>query len=564
MTVISRGRNNNPNHFNFIKDVMDYWSQEGGDPIAMVWNPPGSTKPDEILQLRFSHFSQRARDVAAGLRSHGIQKGDVLLLLSSKTPAWYEIFCGAILAGVVICPCPSLLVPSEIELRARKANASVLIGEDKQVHEFLRLRDQQDNPTVHTVIRINNATDRVECSPGALSYETLLKSTAHEHGTHTFDTESDDPCLMYFTSGTTGESKIVLHTHVSYPYAHTTTGKHWLNLCPSQLLWNMSEQGWAKATWALFGAWSQGAALFIDAYPGLFDPERVILNLSQHPITTFCAAPTIYRQLVSGESKRVFVAHEPLALEHCVSAGESLAPHVIREWYDMTDGLMIYDGFGQSETSILCGNYSTIQFRQGSMGKPFPGVPLYILNEKRQVAHPFEEGDIAIRVPKLTDPSTFLGLFKGYLQGDGSVVRPTVRDAEGQDWYLTGDRAHRDDEGYFWYKGRGDDIIISAGHRISPVDVESVLQAHPAILESAVIATPDDDRGATIKAFVVLQEENTTLPAAQLKQAIREHFLQRSTVHNCPHQIEFVDRAFLPKTVSGKIMRKQLRLLEVQ
>lgn len=267
---------------------------------------------------------------------------------------------------------------------------------------------------------------------------------------------------------------------------HVTTGEHWLDLRPGHMIWNLSDQGkeahtctsyetrisnangdkgWAKSMWAFFGAWSQGGTIFLDAHGSAFEPERTISLLHQQPITTFCAAPTIFRHLVTEASKKLFVQRPPKALEHCTSAGEHLGAHIVLEWYEMTDGLMIWDGFGQTETSILCGNYPLVAPRLGSMGKPLPGVPLCVLNDEQQVAHPFEEGDIAVRV---SDNGTglFRGIFEGYIQDDGSVVRPTVTDKEGQSWYLTGDRAHCDEEGYFWYKGRGDDVIISAGHRI--------------------------------------------------------------------------------------------------
>ncbi|KAL3481511.1 hypothetical protein BJX99DRAFT_253435 [Aspergillus californicus] len=425
MTISLRSQGYKPDHFNFTRDVVDYWSQVGGDPIAMVWKASDGTNPEVCHDLRFSHFSQRARDVAQGLRRIGVQKGDVLLLLSSKTPDWYEILCGAMLAGVVVCPNPSSILPWEIELRAQKAGASVLVGESKQIRGFLSERELQKTETcVRQIIQIGDRTQSANCDPTLTLYQGLLELAEPAEEIHDFKTDPHGVCLMYFTSGTTGQSKIVQHSHLSYLYAHIVTGEHLSNIVPGKMLWSMSEQGRAKAAWALFGAWSQGAALFIDSYSGPFDPERVRDNLSRYPINVFCAAPTVYRQLVTGDSRGLFQDQMPQALERCVSAGEALAPQVIMEWYDLTDGLFIYDGFGQTETSILCGHYKSIPVRPGSLGKALPGIPLHVLNDKRQIAPPFEEGDLAIRVAPEADLSCFLSLFKAYLHESSSGVRP--------------------------------------------------------------------------------------------------------------------------------------------
>jgi medium-chain acyl-CoA synthetase len=213
--------------------------------------------------------------------------------------------------------------------------------------------------------------------------------------------------------------------------------------------------------WAFFGAWTQGATLFLDGDTSPFDPERTVQLLHEHPITTFCGAPIIYRQLV-GSGSDAFARKPPKALKHCTSAGENLASRVIMDWHEMT-GLIVYNGFGQTETSILCGSFPSMSPKKDSMGIPLPGVPLEILNDEGQIAAPFEEGDIAVNV---SEDSEFRGIFEGYILDDGSVSRPTVTDEDGQIWYLTGDRAHSDEYGYFYYKGRGDDVIISAGHRI--------------------------------------------------------------------------------------------------
>ncbi|KAF9885186.1 hypothetical protein FE257_000637 [Aspergillus nanangensis] len=551
MSLPSHTPSYSANSFNFTRDVVDYWGQAHIDPIAMLWKPPNSINPDELCSLTYSHFSRRARQVANGLRRLGVQKGDVILLVSSKTPEWYEIVCGAILSGVVICLCSSALTPAELRFRAQKTQALVFVGEALTIENLLALGPEETTSSVRFNICYSSSGKPSDAH--VETYESLLDMGGEEVSTE-FQTDPADACLLYFTSGTTAQPKIVKHTHVSYPFGHIITGEHWLDVRPGSILWNLSDQGWAKAMWAFFGSWSQGATLFVDADPLSYDPEKIIRVLHQYPITTFCAAPAIYRQLVTDESKQHFAATPPKALEHCTSAGENLESHAILEWYEMTDGLIIWNGFGQTETSILSGNYPGIEPKVGSMGKPLPGVPLYILNKERQIAHPFEEGDVAVRIS-----DEFHGIFEGYVHDDGSVVRPLVQGSAGQPWYITGDRAHCDEDGYLWYKGRADDVIISAGHRIGPAEVESVLQSHPAIAESAVVAAPDKERGAIVKAFIVLHNNYSTRPEARLKQEIREHCLEHQAAQFCPQVIEFVEATLLPKTVSGKIIRRELR-----
>lgn len=262
MTVTSEAPSYDPDNFNFTKHVVDYWaSPAGGDPIAMVWNPPGEQGPESVKSLHFSHFSRRARQVARGLRRQGINKGDVLVLSSSKTADWYEILCGAILVGIPICLCSSALVSSELEQRVQKAKAKIFVGDASQVSKMVALRNQGHNSTIQSIIQIDCAKN--SCDPSVLSYSALLEeSDLGPDGENEFHTEVKETCLLYFTSGTTGDAKLVKHTHVSYPYGelhailvdvqhklinynvgHTITGKYWLELKPGHMLWNMSDQG---------------------------------------------------------------------------------------------------------------------------------------------------------------------------------------------------------------------------------------------------------------------------------------------------------------------------------
>ncbi|HEY0722921.1 MAG TPA: acyl--CoA ligase, partial [Pyrinomonadaceae bacterium] len=361
-------------------------------------------------------------------------------------------------------------------------------------------------------------------------------------------TRSDDPCLIYFTSGTVGYPKMVLHTHASSPVGHTVvTGRYWLDLRPDDLHWNLSEMGWAKAAWSnFFGPWGNGAALFIQDARGKFDAAETLTLLRRYPITTFCAPPTAYRLLVQQDLSQ---ASFP-ALRHCVGAGEPLNPEVIEAWHAAT-GLTIRDGYGQTETVLLCGNFPGMEVRPGSMGKPSPGFDVAVIDHEGHELGPNQEGDIAVRVR----PERPLGLFQEYWRNPEAMERSFKGD-----WYLTGDRAYHDADGYFWFVGRADDVIISAGYRIGPFEVESALVEHPAVMEAAVVASPDAVRGEIVKAFVILAPGHTGSDA--LAAELQEYVKSVTAPYKYPREIEFVTE--LPKTISGKIRRVELREREQQ
>jgi acetyl-CoA synthetase/medium-chain acyl-CoA synthetase len=348
--------------------------------------------------------------------------------------------------------------------------------------------------------------------------------------------------MIYFTSGTVGYPKMVLHTHASYPLGHTITGKYWLDLGPDDLHWNVADTGWAKAAWSsLFGPWTMGAAVFAVDARGKFHASETLELLARHPVTTFCAPPTVYRTLVLEDLSAYRFPH----LRHATSAGEPLNPEVIETWHAAT-GLTICDGYGQTETVLLCGNFPWLVVRAGSMGKPSPGFDLAVVDDAGQPLGPGREGDIAVRV----SPERPLGLFAEYWN-DPEATRACVRG----DWYVTGDRGVVDENGYFWFVGRADDVIVSAGYRIGPFEVESALVEHPAVAEAAVVASPDPIRGEIVKAFVVLAPGFEGSPA--LAAELQEHVKATTAPYKYPREVEFV--ADLPKTVSGKIRRVELR-----
>lgn len=370
-----------------------------------------------------------------------------------------------------------------------------------------------------------------------------------------------DPSVLYFTSGTTGPPKMVVHNQISYPLAHTITSKHFHRLQPGDLNWVLTEQGWAKAGWAFFGTWNCGAGLFIHDDRQAFNGRNTLDMLHDYPITTFCAPPTAYRQLVLDDMRKHISHNPPKALKHCTGAGEPLNPEVIRLWKEAT-GLEICDGYGQSETMLVCGNFKGNEIRPGSMGKPSPGVPLHVVDEDGKESKDDDEGDIALLVD-LTEKSNFFGFFDGYLDTEGNLDRKLKSSTqEGEAWYLTGDRATRDKDGYFWFVGRSDDVINSSGYRIGPFEVESTLKLHPTVVESAVVSSPDKSRGEVVKAFIVLTDAGRKKDETQLVKELQDFCKEHAAPYKYPRKIRFVDATFLPKTISGKIQRKKLKQME--
>lgn len=381
-------------------------------------------------------------------------------------PRW-EITTAALRMGVVVCPSTMLLVEHDIKFRVQASQATLFVGNASSVQKFAHVR--KDCPSVTAILQIDtqsNSRDDVFISlPAALR-------TMPEDGAYTGSpTKATDPAMIYFTSGTAGPPKMVLHNHISYPLAHTITGKHWLRLSPGKIYWALSEQGWAKAAYAFFGAWNCGASLFIEDDTQPFDRHHTLDILHKHPITTFCAPPTVYRQLVLDDSQRYFKSHPPKALEQCNGAGEPLNPEAIRIWESMS-GIQICDGYGQTESILVCGNFAGNPIKFGSMGKPSPGVPLSLVDDEGREVLPNEEGNIALLAETGNASLDFFGIFEGYLKEGAVLERPSCQALDkdgkktGRSWFLTGDRATRDEEGYFWFVGRADDVINSAGYRI--------------------------------------------------------------------------------------------------
>ena len=527
-----------PEYFNFATDVVGKWA---ADPhkLAMFW----VGQDGERRQLTFAHFAEYSSRAANAFAALGFQKGDRVLVMLPRVPEWWESVLGLMKLGAVPIPCTTLLTPKDIQFRAEIAEVSAIVTDEEGAAKFDSVR--AECPTIRTAILVDGDTSRENWT----NYSKVVSEASPEFTGP--KTRSDDACLVYFTSGTVGYPKMVLHTHASYPIGHTITGKYWLDLHEDDLHWNLSEMGWAKAAWSnLFGPWVMGAAMFMQDARGKFNAIETLEMLHNYPITTLCAPPTAYRMMVLDEPIAYLKANPPKALRHCVGAGEPLNPEVIKIWQDVT-GMTIRDGYGQTETVLLCANFPPMEVKPGSMGKPSPGFEVSVIDHDGSELPPNKEGDIAVKIK----PQRPTWMFKEYWRNP-EASQNCVRG----DWYITGDRAYKDEDGYFWFVGRADDVIISAGYRIGPFEVESALKEHPAVAESAVIASPDEMRGEIVKAYVILAPGYTASP--QLATELQEHVKRVTAPYKYPREIEFVDS--LPKTISGKIRRVELREMERQ
>ena len=523
-----------PEQFNFGFDVVDKWAGDS-EKLALISLDP---KGESAQSHTFSDLRVLSNKFANLLRGLDVTKGDRALLMVPRIPEWYISILGMIKLGVVPMPTTTLCTPKDIEYRVNRAEASVAITDLENAAKVEEV--VASCPSLKHIVLVNgtkkgwvNWYDEIAgLSPGLDGLEPTL---------------SDDSMLIYFTSGTVGPPKMVLHTQASFGIAHTLTAKFWHDLGPTDLQWTISDTGWAKTAYGkLFGQWTQGAAILQHDARGRFDAPLTLGILERYGVTSFCAPPTAYRMLVLEDLK----SRDLSSLRHCTGAGEPLNAEVMKVWQDGT-GLTIYDGYGQTETVLLVGNYRCMPVKPGSMGKPVPGFDIAIVDDDGNELPTGEEGQIGVRVK----PERPMGLMKEYWQD------PEAMDVAFQgDWYLTGDKAYQDEDGYLWFVGRADDVIISAGYRIGPFEVESALVEHPAVAESAVVASPDEIRGNIVKAFVILAPGY--VPSDELTQSIQEHVRQVTAPFKYPRLIEYVSE--LPKTISGKIRRVELREREME
>jgi acetyl-CoA synthetase/medium-chain acyl-CoA synthetase len=509
-----------PEEFNFGA-MIDAWATDRSR-VALYWeNEAGQT-----ARLTFWDVKQATNRMMNALAGLGIARGDPVIVMLPRVPAWQVAVVGALKLGAVVIPSTTTLRAKDVGFRARHSGARAIVTTIEQVPEVERALG--DGPEIPVRMALGGAP------AGWHDLDAVLARASS--GGIPARTRSDEPALCFYTSGTTKDPKAVLHAH-RYPFSHRYTGEYWLDLQRTDLHWTTSDTGWAKAAYGvLFGPWMNGVPVFM--FDGRFDAERELDLLARYEVSVFCAPPTEYRLLVKQDlSRRRFPR-----LRHCTGAGEPLNPEVIHAWHDAL-GLLVHDGYGQTETTLLSANIPGLPIRPGSMGKPFPGHDVRVIGPDGEELGPDEVGELALRG---TPPSLFLEYWKNPEE---------TRACRRGDWYLTGDRARRDADGYLWFVGRADDVIISAGYRIGPFEVESALLEHPAVVESAVVASPDPVRGEIVKAFVVVRPGHATGDA--LVRELQEHVKRVTAPYKYPRAIEFVDA--LPKTVSGKIRRVELR-----
>ncbi|GAB6061417.1 acyl-CoA synthetase [Deferrisoma palaeochoriense] len=527
-------RLNVPEYFNYGFDVIDRWAQDRSK-LAMVW---ADRTGEDIRKYSFFDLMQLSNRFANVLRDLGFKKGDRLFVMVPRTVEWYAVMLGSFKLGVIPLPSPNILVPNDVRYRVNQAEASGAVMWYEHVDKLDAVRGEC--PTMKHTIAVGGPAE------GWLSFEDLMaKASPKLDRSEVEPTRSDDIMLIYFTSGTTKYPKMVPHTQASYGIGHIITAKFWQDLKPTDLHWALSDTGWAKAAWGkLFGQWQIGAAVMVHDASGKFDAKTHLKLIEKCGVTTFCAPPTAYRMLILED----LTQYDLSSIRHSCSAGEPLNPEVIKVWKEHT-GTTIYDGFGQTETVNLIANYPCMPVKFGSMGKPTPGFHVEVVDDDGNPVPVGEEGHIAVKVK----PEHPVGLFKGYWKNEEATAEAFVGD-----WYYTGDKAYKDEDGYFWFVGRADDVIKASGYRIGPFEVESALQSHPAVAESAVVGSPDPLRGTIVKAFVILAPGFE--PSDELVKELQEHVKKETAPYKYPREIEFVKD--LPKTVSGKIRRVELRKME--
>lgn len=519
-----------PDSFNFGYDVIDYAADNYDKTAYIEVSGDGQT----ITSHSFTELKERSNRAASALIESGAGRGDFAVVILPRIPAWYEVIIGCAKAGIVSMPGTNLLTAKDIQYRINKAAATTVVVTPEHVGKIEEIR--HECPTLQHFIVVNS-----EKPPAKdwLDYEQILAAASSEFTRK--PNSSNDLLMAYFTSGTTADPKLVPRDH-SYALAHLTTGAFWLDQNPDDIHWTLSDTGWAKAAWGmLFAPWLLDSTMVLYNGSG-FDAELHLNLVKRLGVTTFCAPPTIFRMFAQMD----LAPYDLSSIRHTVSAGEPLNPEVIRVWETATN-TTIHDGYGQTETVNIVANRPGLEVRHGSMGKPAPGFQVDVIDDDGNPCETDEIGHIAV---KLTTPAP-IGLFSGYYEG------PTQRNTADfkNGWYYTGDTATRDTDGYIWFVGRSDDIISSAGYRISPFEVESVLLEHPDIAESAVVGKPDELRGHIVKAFVVLKDGVT--PSDQLTLQIQEFVKKTTAPYKYPREIDYRDN--LPKTISGKIRRVELR-----
>lgn len=529
-----------PDHFNFAYDVMDAWAEECPEKTAMIWVSPEGE--GEERRFTFGELKELTDRTAAYFHSLGLVRGDRVMLILKRRYEWWLAILACHKLGLVAIPASYLLTSKDILYRNNKAavRAIVCVGNEyvtSQITEAL-----PDSPTVQILVSIGPIVPEGwhDWHKEWTDVPTFVRPEVPN--------ENEDTMLMYFTSGTTGEPKMVAHDFL-YALGHLTTGVYWHNLSEESIHVTIADTGWGKAVWGkLYGQWFAGATVFVFDEQQ-FSVTKLLSLLEEYHVTSFCAPPTVYRMIVQQDIS----PYDLSALKYCTTAGEALGPVVFDKFQQMT-GLMLREGYGQTETTETLGTFPWTTPRAGSLGKPNPQYDVVLLDDEGRLCEDGVRGEICIRADRGHRP---VGLFKGY-EDDPDLTSTVWHDG----YYHTRDLAWRDSDGYYWFIGRDDEVIKSSGYRIDPYEVENALMTHPAVAECAVTGAPDALRGNIVKATIVLSNAWKDKPLPALTRELQKYVKQTTAPYKYPRLIEFVKE--LPKTISGKVRRVELRDMDLR
>ena len=523
---------NVPDNFNFGYDIVDAWAEKEPNKKALLW----TNDKDEHIQFTFADLKRETDKTASYFQSLGIGKGDmVMLILKRRYEFWFSIIALHKLGAVAI-PATHLLTKKDIVYRCNAAGIKMIVSAGEEVITKHIIDAVDESPTLKTLVSIGP-----DYHESFLNFHEGINSAKPFVRPENVNT-NDDISLMYFTSGTTGEPKMVAHDF-TYPLGHIVTASYWHNLHKDSLHLTIADTGWGKAVWGkLYGQMIAGANIFVYEHEK-FTPANILEKINQYHITSLCAPPTIFRFLIKEDISK----YDLSSLEYCTTAGEALNFSVYQTFKEIT-GIRLMEGFGQTETTLTLATFPWMEPKPGSMGVPNPQYDIDLLTPDGRSAEDGEQGQIVIR----TDKGKPLGLFKEYYKD-----KERSNEAWHDNVYYTGDVAWRDEDGYFWFVGRADDVIKSSGYRIGPFEVESALMTHAAVVECAITGVPDEIRGQVVKATIVLSKEYKGKEGAELIKDIQDHVKRVTAPYKYPRVIEFVDE--LPKTISGKIRRVEIR-----
>lgn len=523
---------NVPQNFNFGYDVVDAWAEKEPNKKALLW----TNDQGKEIQFTFADIKRESDKTASFFAAQGIGRGDmVMLILKRHYQFWFAIVALHKLGATVI-PATHLLTEKDIIYRCEKANIKAIVATGDEIVVNHIQKSLPKCPSLTTLISTGPIVPE-----GWLDFDKEIESAAPFVRPELANT-NDDVSLMYFTSGTTGNPKMVAHDF-TYPLGHIITGSFWHNVKEDSLHLTLADTGWGKAVWGkLYGQWIAGANVFVYDFEK-FEPVDVLHMIQRYGITSFCAPPTVFRFLIREDLTKFDIS----TLKYCTIAGEALNPKVYDEWKRLT-GIKLMEGFGQTETTLTIATYPWLEPKPGSMGCKGPVYDIDLLTADGRWAEDGEQGEIVVR----TNGVKPVGLFKEYLN-DPELTNEAYHD----DIYHTGDVAWRDEDGYFWFVGRTDDVIKSSGYRIGPFEVESALMTHPAVVECAITGVPDEIRGQVVKATIVLSKDYKDKAGEALVKEIQNHVKRVTAPYKYPRIVEFVDE--LPKTISGKIRRVEIR-----